>query len=63
MARGSYRSVLSLCLANKSVSKIAKSLVTTPKTVRRIRDKATEMGLLALPMNDLFSTIAVIIRI
>ena len=46
MARVSYRSVLSLCMANRSVSKIAKSLVTTPKTVRRIRDKATEMGLL-----------------
>lgn len=47
MARVSYRSVLSLCLANKSVSKIAKSLVTTPKTVRRIRDKATEMGVIS----------------
>ena len=63
MARVSYRSVLSLCRANKSVAKIAKSLVTTPKTVRRIRDKATEIGLLVLPMNDLSSTIAVIIRI
>ena len=38
MARASYRSVLSLCLANKRVSKIAKSLVTTPKTVRRIHE-------------------------
>ena len=46
MAKLQYRTILSLCLGNKSVNKIAKSQGTTPKTVRRIRDKAIEMELL-----------------
>lgn len=46
MAKIQYRSVLSLCLEKKSVTMIAQSLGTTPKTMRRVRDKAIEMELL-----------------
>ena len=46
MAKLQYRTILSLCLENKSVNKIAKIQGTTPKTVRRIRDKAIDMELL-----------------
>ena len=46
MAKLSYRSILSLLAENKSITGIARNQDTTPKTVRRIRDKATEMGLL-----------------